>query len=80
MRFPTVNGSNLAGKEYISRTTTLYTDKKRFRLALDLPSEDHIYVLRVDRRGEVLWRTAGAYRSDPAKELTATVEQQMAIV
>jgi hypothetical protein len=63
-----------------SRTITLYTDKERFRQALELPSENHIYILLVDRRGEVLWRTQGAYRPDTARELAAAVEQQLVIV
>ena len=63
-----------------SRTITLYTDKDRFRQALDLSSEDHITILLVDRRGEVMFRTQGAYRPDTAKELAGAVERQLAIV
>jgi len=63
-----------------SRTITLYTDKERFRQALDLANENHITVLLVDRRGEVLWRTEGAYRPDTARELAAAVEQPLVIV
>ncbi len=63
-----------------SRTITLYTDKDRFRQALDLSSEDHITILLVDRRGEVMFRTQGAYRPDTARELAGAVEQQLAIV
>ena len=63
-----------------SRTITLYTDKDRFRQALDLANENHITILLVDRRGEVLWRTEGAYRPDTARELAAAVEQPLVIV
>ena len=63
-----------------SRTITLYTDKERFRQALELSNENHIHVLLVDRRGEVLWRTEGAYRPDTARELAAAVEQPLVIV
>ena len=63
-----------------SRTITLYTDKERFRQALELSNENHIYVLLVDRHGEVLWRTEGAYRSDTARELAEAVEQQLVII
>ena len=63
-----------------SRTITLYTDKERFRQALDLANENHITILLVDRRGEVLWRTEGAYRPDTAREMAAAVEQQLVIV
>ena len=63
-----------------SRTITLYTDKERFRQALNLSSADHITVLLVDRRGEVMFRAQGAYRPDTARELAGAVEQQLAIV
>lgn len=63
-----------------SRTITLYTDKERFRQALELSNENHIHVLLVDRHGEVLWRTEGAYGPDTARELAAAVEQQLVIV
>lgn len=63
-----------------SRTITLYTDKDRFRQALDLSGEDHITILLVDRRGEVMFRTQGVYRPDTAKELAGAVERQLAIV
>lgn len=42
-------------------TITLYIDKGPFRDALRLPTEDHIYVLLVDRRGRVLWRGEGRF-------------------
>ena len=62
------------------RTITLYIDKERFRRELNLPDENHIYVLLVDRRGEVLWQTQGAFRPDSARELVSAVEQQLVIV
>jgi len=43
------------------RTITLYLDKRSFRYALNLQAEDDIYVLVVDRRGNVYWRAKGAY-------------------
>lgn len=47
------------------RTITLYLDKQKFRQALDLPDESTIYLLLVDRQGQVLWRAEGGY--DPQK-------------
>lgn len=40
-------------------TITLYIDKTPFRRALQLPDEDQIYVLAVDREGKVHARAAG---------------------
>ena len=42
-------------------TITLYLDKAAFREALDLPHEETIYILLLDRGGHVLWRGQGEY-------------------
>jgi hypothetical protein len=44
-----------------ARTITLYLDKPAFRQALEMPDEEHIYILLVDRDGEVLWRERERY-------------------
>jgi hypothetical protein len=44
-----------------ARTVTLYLDKPAFRQALEMPDEEHIYVLVVDRLGKVLWRERAEY-------------------
>jgi hypothetical protein len=51
------------------RTITLYLDKATFRAALDLPHEDTIYLLPLDRAGAVVWRGEGAYGAPLAEEL-----------
>lgn len=51
------------------QTITLYLDKAEFRRALDLPHEQTIYVLLVDRDGRVLWRGDGAYTERLGHEL-----------
>jgi hypothetical protein len=51
------------------RTITLYLDKKAFREALDLPHEEDIYVLVVDRQGHVLWRGTGPFTPEKAESL-----------
>ncbi len=43
------------------RTITLYLDKPEFRAALGLPHEETIYLLLLDRAGQVVWRAEGAY-------------------
>jgi hypothetical protein len=55
------------------RTITLYLDKKAFREALQLPGEDDIYVLLLDRQGRVLWRTEGAFTPDKGESLAAVI-------
>ncbi len=57
-----INGGMRAGipdRATRERTITLYIDKQAFKQALNMPDEDHIYVLLVDQAGTVLWRRRG---------------------
>jgi hypothetical protein len=56
------------------RTITLYLDKEAFRQSLQLPGEDDIYVLLLDRQGQVLWREEGAFTPEKGESLAAAVE------
>lgn len=62
------------------RTITVYTDKERFRLAMQMSEEDHIYVLLVTPQGDILWRGRGPYSKEAAQTLAATVEAQLVTV
>ncbi|PKO00460.1 MAG: hypothetical protein CVU42_04640 [Chloroflexi bacterium HGW-Chloroflexi-4] len=42
-------------------TITLYLNKTDFRAKLNLPDEDHIYILVVDRQGLEFFRARGPY-------------------
>jgi len=55
------------------RTITLYLDKKTFRQALQFPHEDDIYVLLLDRQGQVLWRAEGGFTAEKGDALAAAV-------
>jgi hypothetical protein len=55
------------------RTITLYVDKDSFRQALQLPREDDIYVLLLDRQGQVLWKAEGAFTPGKVESLSAVV-------
>jgi hypothetical protein len=57
------------------RTITLYLDKADFRAALDMPDEEHIYILLVDRQGEVFFRERGPYSREKEAALSQTLEQ-----
>ena len=61
-----------------ARTITLYLDKERFRQALGLPDEEHIYLLLIDRDGRVHWQTRGPYSPEKASPLMAAVEERVA--
>ncbi len=51
------------------QTITLYLDKEAFRSALNLPSEETIYALLVDRQGRVLWRAEGPFTEEKGRDL-----------
>jgi hypothetical protein len=55
------------------RTITLYVDKNEFRKALQLPHEEEIHVLLLDRSGRVLWHAEGAFTPEKGESLEATV-------
>ncbi len=55
-------------------TITLYLDKARFRAALDLPGEETIYLLLVDRSGRVLWRGEGPRTDEVAAALQSAIK------
>jgi hypothetical protein len=59
------------------RTITLYIDKVAFRQALELPHEDDIYVLLVDRQGQVLWWTEGAFAPEKGDSLALTIQREL---
>ncbi len=61
------------------KTITLYLDKPSFRRALDIPHEDTIWVLLLDRQGNILWRTDGAYSQEKGDALFKTIQEHSAV-
>jgi len=59
------------------RTINLYLDKDAYRQALDLPDEDHIYVLLIDGAGHVLWRERGIFTPEKGAALTDQIAQAL---
>ena len=57
-------------------TITLYLDKHTFRKALDMPDEERIYVLLVNRKGEVLWQVEGPFNEEKGRDLKHALESQ----
>jgi len=57
------------------RTITLYLDKRSFRRALDLLAEDDIYILLIDRLGNVYWRGEGAYSQEKGASLLQAIDR-----
>lgn len=55
------------------KTITLYLDKPVFRKALAIPDEGTIWVLLLDRDGNVTWRTDGGYSAEMAAALVQAI-------
>jgi len=53
----------------------LYVDKGLFRQLLDLPTENTIYLLLIDREGEVFWRTTGELTQEKLESLIRTLDR-----
>jgi hypothetical protein len=66
--------AGIPGPKSRQRTITLYLDKERFREALEIASEDTITIFLVDKGGEVLWRSEGAYEPDKGKAFRQAIE------
>ena len=61
------------------KTITLYLDKVAFRRALDIPDEETIYILVLDRQGNILWRTEGAYSPEKGAALLDAVQEILTV-
>ena len=57
-------------------TITLYLNKRAFREALRLPSEDIIYTLLVDRAGHVLWHAEGVFTQEKERVLQRALDDR----
>ncbi|MCU0487612.1 MAG: hypothetical protein MUE67_01520 [Anaerolineales bacterium] len=55
------------------KTITLYLDKPAFRKALAIPDEQTIWLLVLDRDGNVIWRTDGGYTAEKAAALSQAI-------
>jgi hypothetical protein len=71
MRWFIDNGmrGGIPDKKQRARTITLYIDKEPFKKALNIPSEDTIYALLLDKAGQVIWRESGRYDAGKGKSL-----------
>ena len=58
------------------RTITLYLNKETFKTALDITTEEDIFLFLVDRDGEILWRTTGAYTAEKGEDLLQLIQDQ----
>ena len=57
------------------KVITLFTDKSAFRRSLGIPNENEVYIYLIDRSGNILWRTSGAFTTEKKQSLLHVVEQ-----
>jgi hypothetical protein len=86
---PTIQQRNILAQTFINegmragipnpavreRTITLYIDKRAFMRTLNMPDEDHIYVLLTDQAGNVLWQTRGERTLEKSSSLQRSIEE-----
>lgn len=56
----------------------LYVDKDAFRWELEMPTEEVIYVMLVEREGEILWRAAGPFDEEAFGDLVYLLRDEYA--
>lgn len=85
---PTIQRRNILSQTFINegmrmgipdpstreRTITLYIDKKAFMVALDMPDDEHMYILLTDQQGNILWRSFGAFSLEKADSLASAIQ------
>jgi hypothetical protein len=56
-------------------TITLFTNTKKFREDLNLPTDETIYVMLVDSTGMVRWQTSGSMSPMSAALMNSAVDE-----
>jgi hypothetical protein len=88
---PTIENRNIVFQTFINegmragipnpftreRTITLYLKKAEFQKALDMPDEDHIYILMLDNMGNILLRSRGPFTKESGELFASFVENTL---
>jgi hypothetical protein len=56
-----------------ARTITLYIDKDPFKEALDIVTEETIYLFLIDKEGNILWESQGSLSEEKADSLESVL-------
>jgi hypothetical protein len=59
------------------RTITLYLGKKEFMQSLNIPHEDTIYILLINKSGQVIWRAENGFTEQKFNNLKETVKENI---
>jgi len=57
-----------------AKTITLYIDLEMFLEALGIPDEKTIWLLVLDRQGNVIWRAEGAFTAEKGDALLKAIQ------
>jgi hypothetical protein len=60
-----------------SRTITLYIDKEPFKTALNIKTEDNIFLFLIDKTGNILWRSQSYYTEGKGLELLEVIKKRI---
>ena len=69
--------SGIRDEEMRSITITLYLDKKEFKQALNITSEETITLLLVNDQGNVVWRTTGSWTDEKEQKMRHVLNTQL---
>jgi hypothetical protein len=67
--------AGIPNKATRARTVTLYLDKAAFKDALDIKSEQNMWLYLFDKSGDVLWRTEGKFTKERSEDLRDFLSQ-----
>ncbi len=59
------------------RTVTLYVDLDQFMQATGIANKNDVHILLVDRTGNILWRTVGAFDEEKGQALRRAVDDAL---
>ncbi len=61
--------AGISSRDTRARTITLYIDKDPFKEALDIVTEETIYLYLLDKEGKILWESEGKLTEEKAASL-----------
>jgi hypothetical protein len=65
----------IPSKEMRARTITLYLNKAEFEKALDIPTEDTIYLFLVDCNSNILWQDTGQFTEEKETAILQAISE-----
>ena len=67
--------AGIADKKARERTITLYINKNKFKKHLDIEDENTIYIILIDKDGNLIWKTDGNITEDKSHSLLETIRR-----